>query len=770
MRNRIKENSNRGGALLSVIIAMTVVGILGALVLSNSYTNFQMKQIDKKSKDNFYSAESVLDEIFVGLQEEVSKQYKKAYTNIMENYGNYTTAEEMSNHFKTEFVLSMVEALQESPSKPDHYDLNKIRSYVTPANYPSTDTYTVESVILATVDDGHGNLINTYGNGLETLTDGLCLRNIVVTYTNKGYVNTIKTDIKVNTPQIEFARISTIPEITDYCLIAQDGMKVQGSAYWNLKGKAFAGSGIALANGSHLYANDALATMLITEGDISVQGNTVFQTAATTSLWAQNIKATGGNNGINLLGRTYVKDDTTLNGLRNKLTLGGQYYGYSSSDNVAADSSAIIINDAYTELNMSTLESLVLAGTAFVSTKASATETDANKIAINTADVLMGDSIAVKGNQIAYLLPTECKGIVTNPMSYTQYEKLITNENWKADALNTVVSTLHRSLASYGGVSVQPVFTAREGGTVYLYISFSDAEVAGQYFMDYYGTEAGEKIKSYVDSYVSKFTFNTTDISRLVTMGNYLVPRSADKATYTNSTSNVASTTQELNNYLNSYEALCAKLIENKSSLTSEELSRTVYYNLIDQNVSASGNLDLFFAACGANTAGLWSDNVKYSTAGGMEVMTIWANAADMTNAGAVRCILVDNDDPGDAAYNIPAGGRGIIIATGSVVLPPTASDAWKGLIICNGNATLYGGSSTNMISVCADADAVFQALQYVCSVGTTEVSEATPDNNYSVISFFIGGGDISVGASSNAEGARVDVRECLSYENWKSE
>ena len=60
MRNRIKANSNRGGALLSVIIAMTVVGILGALVLSNSYTNFQMKQIDKKSKDNFHSAESVL--------------------------------------------------------------------------------------------------------------------------------------------------------------------------------------------------------------------------------------------------------------------------------------------------------------------------------------------------------------------------------------------------------------------------------------------------------------------------------------------------------------------------------------------------------------------------------------------------------------------------------------------------------------------------------------------------------------------------------------
>ena len=770
MRNRNKTNSNRGGALLSVIIAMTVVGILATLVLSNSYTNFQMKQIDKKSKDNFYSAEAVLDEIFVGLQEEVSKQYKKAYTTVMENYGNYSTVEEMSAQFSTEFVLSMVDALKASPSDPNHYDLDKIRSYVTPANYPSTDTYTVDSVIIATADDGHGNLINTYDNGLETLVDGLCIRNIVVSYTNRGYVNTITTDIKINTPALEFARISTIPEITDYCLIAQDGVNVQAGSYWNLRGKAFAGSGITLANGSHLYVNDPMATLLITGGDISVQGGTAFHTAATTSLWAQNIKASGGSNGINLLGRTYVKDDTTLNGVRNTLTLGGQYYGYSGSDSVATDSSAIIINDAYTELNMSTLDSLVLAGTAFVSTKASATETNANKVAMNTADVLMGDSIAVKGNQIAYLLPTECKGIVTNPMSYDQYERLITNADWKTDALNTILSTLRRSLASYGGVSIQPVFTSREGGTVYLYISFLDAEVASQYFMDYYGTEAGERIKSYVDRYVSKFTFNTTEISRLVTMGNYLVPKTANKATYTKGTSNVAATAQELNSYLNSYEALCAKLVENKSSLTSEELGRTVYRNLIDQNASVNGKLDLFFAACRANVAGLWSDNVNYSIAGGMEAATIWANAADKTNAGAVRCIVVDNDDPGDGAYRIPAGGRGIIIATGSVELPPNASDAWEGLIICNGGATLYGGSATNKISVCADADAVFQALQYICSVGTTEVSEATPDNNYSVMSFFIGGGDMSVGASSDAEGARVDVRECLSYENWKSE
>ena len=103
MRKFNNADSNRGGALLSVIIVMTVVGILGALILSISYTNFRMKQIDKKSKDNFYSAEAVLDEISVGLQKEVSIQYKNAYTTIMENYGSYTASDEMSKDFNIEF-------------------------------------------------------------------------------------------------------------------------------------------------------------------------------------------------------------------------------------------------------------------------------------------------------------------------------------------------------------------------------------------------------------------------------------------------------------------------------------------------------------------------------------------------------------------------------------------------------------------------------------------------------------------------------------------
>ena len=790
MQNWNKADSNRGGALLSVIIAMTVVGILGTLVLSISYTNFRMKQIDKKSKDNFYSAEAVLDEIFVGLQGIVSEQYKDAYTTIMENYGDYDTSEEIAEDFNREFVLNMVTALQSSAGDPEHYNIGTIDSLVNRSNYPSTDSFTVSSVVASTSVEGE-NVTYTYDNRLETLENCLSIRNLVVTYVNNGYVNTITTDIKISTPALEFAMISTMPEIADYIMIAQDGMATNVGAHYSLQGKAFtgkdiAGTGIELAAGSLFDVDNEAATLLVTEGDISVVGNSTFRTATSTSLWANSITAspvsgaTAAKNNIALLGRTYIKDDTTLNGSSNVLKLGGQYYGYSNNDADASMSSAVIVNGAGTTLDMSELKTLVVAGTSFVATKGHVAEGNNDADVMNSADVLMGDSIAVKGNQIAYLVPTECKGIVSNPMSYDQYSNLIPNPEWRNEALNTVLNSMNRSLASYGNISIQPIYTARDGGTVYLYLSFTDADVASKYFMDYYGTDSGKKIQNYLNRYVSAFRFDETAVNRLVTQGNYLVQENENTATYAANTGDVATSAQELLNYQDSYKALCAKLVENKSSLTAEELDREVYENLIDQNAARTGKLDKFLDACRINAAsGMLSDNITYtpitSDAGiiaGAEI-TIWANAEDKNDTSAtnrVRCIIVDNDETGKA-YTIPTTDcNGIIIATGDVYVSGVAAVAWNGLVISNGKIVLNGGSETNVISLRADGNATAKAMQYVCSVGAADVETATAEQIFSVMNFFIGGSEFSVGDSSNAEGAKVDVRDCLSYENWKSE
>lgn len=70
IRKKAKQQ-NRGFSLFTVIIAVSLVGILGMLILYIALSNFQMKITDLKGKDSFYTAERALEEIRAGLQEDV---------------------------------------------------------------------------------------------------------------------------------------------------------------------------------------------------------------------------------------------------------------------------------------------------------------------------------------------------------------------------------------------------------------------------------------------------------------------------------------------------------------------------------------------------------------------------------------------------------------------------------------------------------------------------------------------------------------------------
>ena len=54
---------NKGFSLITVIIAVSFIGILGLLVLYMALSNFQMKITDLKGKDSFYTAERAIEEI-----------------------------------------------------------------------------------------------------------------------------------------------------------------------------------------------------------------------------------------------------------------------------------------------------------------------------------------------------------------------------------------------------------------------------------------------------------------------------------------------------------------------------------------------------------------------------------------------------------------------------------------------------------------------------------------------------------------------------------
>ena len=82
MKNRTKTDStsNQGFSLFTVIVALAFIGILAMLAIYLSMANLRMKVTDMKHKDNFYTAEQALEEIRVGLQEDVGNAMAQAYT------------------------------------------------------------------------------------------------------------------------------------------------------------------------------------------------------------------------------------------------------------------------------------------------------------------------------------------------------------------------------------------------------------------------------------------------------------------------------------------------------------------------------------------------------------------------------------------------------------------------------------------------------------------------------------------------------------------
>ena len=66
------HKDDRGSALAMIIVIIAFIAILATVLMFASYAGYRMRLVDKQGKNTFYTAETVLDEINVGLQKEVS--------------------------------------------------------------------------------------------------------------------------------------------------------------------------------------------------------------------------------------------------------------------------------------------------------------------------------------------------------------------------------------------------------------------------------------------------------------------------------------------------------------------------------------------------------------------------------------------------------------------------------------------------------------------------------------------------------------------------
>ena len=529
IRHNLIQQKREGSSLVTVIIGILFLAAIGIIVLTVANQYFVSVKVDHNSSENFYSAEKILEEVKTGLLEYAGNAGKTAYEDVTEQYeANKTNIKKV---FAEKYLGGIASQLlghsyswkeyEEQPAEDGSSGTIKV--------YSDTQVYPLEKLnCLTKVPQALDNMTNPQMKIYYDSKKGysLTLKNIYVDYTDAAdYQSKIRTDIRITVPDFRFAGDSTLDEVKDYIVITDDALKVNESANASFVGNVYTGkkeTGIEIAgNGSNASFQ---SSTIISRGSMDIYGGSTVSLAGETGigdLWLQNIhlKPFGADTDstlktkLNLKENAYIANDLNIEANNSEVTLGGKYYGYSyNKENVITDgekkqsdySSAILINGLNTTLKADDdLQKLILAGRTFVS------RVNEDKSS-SVSDIMMGESIAVKSNQLAYLLPDEYI-IGEGGNSADGHNPVAGTESVYVDT----ASLLSGPIGKYLNQS-QP-FTknySNTGNYVFYYLNFKDEHNANEYFSRYYQssstdedgdtisnkTQLEEKAKAYISS------------------------------------------------------------------------------------------------------------------------------------------------------------------------------------------------------------------------------------------------------------------------------
>lgn len=775
----MKRNDNRGASFVMVVVAMAIVAVLAVTVLWIALMNLQMKVTDEKNTDNFYSAEGVLDQICTGLQSDISKAYSAGYTKVMESYSDSSINEAgRQSSFAQEYLKSLKTSL-EYDSTGMTFNRGKLIQYVDPKLLEKKDNQP-HAIIKSTNAD-------VYGNGiLKVYQNRVVLNGLRVEYTDeKGFKSIIETDISLGVPSMSFTASGGVPELFTYSLVGNEGLEItSGLTKVNLSGNLYAGcenaagtggtstTSVTIPNKATLDVKDT--SYMIAEGDIEVgdfagkdtgtikknmagvHNDSTLSVDSQCQLWTSNINVNGAT--VKLDGMTYVADDMTLKGTGSNVTLGknnknnnAKYVGFGNGgankeNPVAGDSSAIIINGREASLDMSNIRELMLAGTAYINTQAIV---NSSGVDTQNSNVAMGESISVKGDQIAYLVPPECIGTSgdgadakslynKNPLSYKEYKDITATgaDQTKYTEINAnVVSTkTEKALLSYLPDSkkidkyIKKVFVPStdnndDDGLVYYYVNLPTNKAA-EYYSDYFGADS-DKLRRYTKFYTDSIQVNKD--ASIYTAGNYSIYDGSNLSLLKGIADGVDMDAQS-DALQRTYTALNSKLLTNYADLPANAASVSLFTNIVNNEnlkkiVPNSGNEHIF--------------ETEYQ---GKKYQAIVKNGDYTFDANA-------------KSHNVD-----IIVATGNVTL----EDDFTGTIVAKGRIIV----NKEKCEIDNGTQELFKALLL------EKVSNA--DDALHLYDVFMDGanylGNVSSFSNKKVADTKIDYDTLITYQNWTKE
>lgn len=575
-RRAKKRCDDRGAAIIIVIIAMAMIGILASTLLWMAYMNYMIKVADIRNKNSFYTAEEVVEQIMSGLRRESAEAVGVAYRDVLANWDNLDSEAARTNVFMMTYMDTLIKKFQKVGYTPDpglpaapagtiYYDRDILKDYVDAASFATPGVGVNED------DWKHGgdHTLGLADRGEPIMeivnNNSIILKNIYVSCTaNDGRVSIVKTDICLDVPKLIFENSGNIDALYQYTLIGNAGVDVQVKGAIKTEGSIYAGTDASGMGGFRVGLDTVAATQMtmedalriVSKGDIRVEPSSSLLVrdipGQDNRIYAKNISVKSAT--VSLDSKVYVANDLTLDGVGSRVSLTKEYYGYGDSTlsglpgetqpvNSAA-SSAIIINGKDSTVDMSSVTRLLIAGRSYIGSpigNAAGEENymkdptqdpadPANKV--KTTPVLMGESIAVKGGQVAYLVPAECIGtlekesvIGQNPINGEKendikdfkktYKEVFKEVDFDREVYRLGGKTL-RQMGLGGSLvdgkvndaedmkSIRKVYAPYKGGTLLYYYLVMNKDVAEKYFVQYYDFNANrEEIDAYFNRYLS---------------------------------------------------------------------------------------------------------------------------------------------------------------------------------------------------------------------------------------------------------------------------
>lgn len=777
------QRSNGGSAIILVIIAMAMIGILATTLIWMSFINYKIKTNDIRNKNSFYSAETVMEQIVAGLQGKASEAVAASYHEVLSNWQDLENESNRYASFSSAYLDALTKELQSATLGAGYYDRELLKDFVDTAIWTSVDQ--------ADWDNGNESTEATKDPVMEIVNgNSLVLRNVFVSFTSAGRVSVISTDLCLDVPKVMFEQSNaSIDQLYDYLLIGNEGIELaHSSGTVTGDGNLYAGTDASGQGGIRVNYASTLAVnngrLVVSGGDIDVVGPSaafVVRDVAESgsSVYAKGLDLQSGT--VSLDSKTYIENDLTLSGSGSKATLTKEYYGYGAAtvtglegDTAETDqehSSAIIINGQNATVDMKGINTLMLAGRAYIGTSATKAEMElkaADASQKNTKAVLMGESITVKGGQMAYLVPPECMGVYKdqlligqNPMNQTQTAQMAAyiseyGAEFQEVYFNRPLERLGgKCLADFGVTNmshIRKVYTQYTGGgatdkTLTYYYLVMDKDQAAAYYEQYYGSGTNRES---VDRYFKKYATGgillgdyTADDTSYTIMGNALVSdalsdsgvnllKGSDPALHAMPVDEVTAKADEIRK---TYQALTTNLSEDASTA------------LPGQNVFSSIVKETIMVGDTSYTLENYLLNNETGVAGSMTFVTDEGLKGVITKGDYILS--------GDTT---PSKVR-LIISLGDI----TIDRNFEGIAIAKGKITINGSVSHGASELKRNKMELYKVLN-----ATTGI----PGSTITPLSFLVNGTSAAVTPAdqpkTDEEGTlEIDYTEIVRYVNW---